>query len=302
MKSPLAHLKNQDQVLGKARVLIEALPWLQRYSDKVVVIKYGGNAMVDEKLKAAFADDIVFMRQCGILPVVVHGGGPQINKMLKRLDIHSEFRGGLRVTSTEAMQVVRMVLVGQVGRQLVNLINRHGPLAVGMSGEDAAMLVAEPKTIEVDGDSVDLGRVGDVVEVNPKGILNLVQAGQIPVIATVAPDTNGDVYNVNADTAAAAIAVALGAERLVMLTDVAGLYSDWPNTDSFIQRIYADDLEKILPNLTSGMRPKMEACLRAVRGGVPRATILDGRVEHSLLLEVFTSEGFGTMVWKKEDD
>lgn len=302
MNAPMPHIENQNWVLSKARVLIEALPWLQRYSDKIVVIKYGGNAMVDEKLKEAFADDIVFMRQCGILPVVVHGGGPQINEMLKRLDIHSEFRGGLRVTSTEAMQVVRMVLVGQVGRQLVNLINRHGPLAVGMSGEDASMLIAEPKTIELDGDTVDLGRVGEIVEVNPQGILNLVHAGQIPVVATVAPDVGGHVYNVNADTAAAAIAVALGAERLVMLTDVAGLYADWPNTNSFVHRIYDDDLEKLLPDLASGMRPKMEACLRAVRGGVPRATILDGRVEHSLLLEVFTSEGFGTMVWKREDD
>ena len=302
MNAPMPHIENQNRVLSKARVLIEALPWLQRYSGKIVVIKYGGNAMVDEKLKEAFADDIVFMRQCGILPVVVHGGGPQINEMLNRVDIHSEFRGGLRVTSTEAMQVVRMVLVGQVGRQLVNLINRHGPLAVGMSGEDASMLIAEPKTIELDGDTVDLGRVGEIVEVNPQGIFNLVNAGQIPVVATVAPDVDGNVYNVNADTAAAAIAVALGAERLVMLTDVAGLYADWPNTNSFVHRIYDDDLEKLLPDLESGMRPKMEACLRAVRGGGPRATILDGRVEHSLLLEVFTSEGFGTMVWKREDD
>ena len=280
----------------KAQILIEALPWLQRYSGKVVVIKYGGNAMIDEELKQAFADDIVFLRQCGLLPVVVHGGGPQINDMLTRLGIESEFRGGLRVTSKEAIQVVRMVLVGQVGRELVNLLNQHGPLAVGMSGEAASLFTAVPKTVEVDGENVALGRVGDIAQVNPEAVQRLLEAGQIPVVATVAPDQSGAVYNVNADTAAAALAVALGAERLVMLTDVAGLYAVWPNEDSLVRQISANDLVDLLPTLESGMRPKMEACLRATNGGVQAATVLDGRVAHSLLLEIFTNEGVGTMV------
>ncbi|MDO4717697.1 MAG: acetylglutamate kinase [Propionibacteriaceae bacterium] len=287
---------DQDALVSKAGVLIEALPWLARYAGKTVVIKYGGNAMTDEDLKKAFAEDIVFLRRCGVKPVVVHGGGPQISDMLGRLDITSEFRGGLRVTTPEAMDVVRMVLVGQVGRELVGLVNSHGPFAVGMSGEDGGLLTARRKGISLNGSDVDLGLVGDVERVYPDAVVDLIEAGRIPVIATVAPDADGQVHNVNADTAAAALAVALGAERLVMLTDVAGLYADWPNQDSLIAQLSADELRALLPRLESGMVPKMEACLRAVDGGVPRATVIDGRVPHCLLLEVFTDDGVGTMV------
>ncbi|MCU7729008.1 acetylglutamate kinase [Actinoplanes sp. KI2] len=280
----------------KAEVLIEALPWLERFHGATVVIKYGGNAMINPELQAAFAADIVFMRYVGIKPVVVHGGGPQISKMLDRLGIESEFRGGLRVTSPEAMDVVRMVLTGQVGRELVGLINQHGPFAVGLSGEDAKLFTAVRRTAFVDGSAVDIGQVGDVDRVDTSAVDDLIAAGRIPVIATVAPDISGILHNVNADTAAAALAEALGARKLVILTDVPGLYTDWPDTSSLTTRIDADALEKLLPGLESGMVPKMEACLRAVRGGVPAAHVVDGRVAHSTLLEVFTSEGIGTMV------
>ncbi|MGV8910624.1 MAG: acetylglutamate kinase [Propionicimonas sp.] len=281
---------------SKAAILIEALPWLERYVGKVMVIKYGGNAMIDDALKAAFAQDIVFLRMVGVKPVVVHGGGPQISAMLQRLGIASEFRGGLRVTTPEAMDVVRMVLMGQVNRELVGLLNAHGPLAVGLSGEDAGLLTAERKGIQLDGKEVDLGLVGEVTEVRPEAVLDLINAGRIPVVATVAPDEDGLVHNVNADTAAGAIAAALGAERLIVLTDVAGLYADWPNSTEVIREIHAADLAALLPSLAAGMIPKMEACLTAVEAGVPKATVIDGRVPHSLLLEIFTDEGIGTMV------
>lgn len=283
-------------LVEKASILTEALPWLETYAGKIVVIKYGGNAMVDDELKRAFATDIVFMKRCGVHPVVVHGGGPQISQMLKRLNITSEFRGGLRVTSPEAMEVVRMVLVGQVGRELVGLINRHSSLAVGMSGEDGGLFVAERRGTVIDGEEVDLGLVGDVVAVNTEAIEGLIGAGRIPVVASIAPDIHGAVHNVNADTAAAALAVALGAERLVVLTDVEGLYADWPNSDSIIKELSASELRELMPTLESGMIPKMEACLRAVEGGLTRATVTDGRVPHALLLEIFTNAGIGTMV------
>jgi len=286
----------------KAEVLIEALPWLQRFAGALVVVKYGGNAMIDEDLKRAFAEDMVFLRQVGLKPGVVHGGGPQINAMLDRLGIESEFRGGLRVTTPEAMDVVRMVLVGQVGRELVGLINAHGPYAVGLSGEDAHLFTAERRSLDVDGELVDLGLVGDVVTVNPAAVQDIVAAGRIPVVSTVAPDLDGVVHNVNADTAAAALAVALKAQKLVVLTDVEGLYKNWPDRDSLVTRIQADELEAVLPGLASGMVPKMEACLRAVRGGVPSAHVIDGRFAHSVLLEVFTSKGVGTMVLPDEGD
>ena len=287
---------DESTLIAKAGVLIEALPWLMDYAGKIMVIKYGGNAMIDDELKCAFAQDIVFLRQCGVKPVVVHGGGPQISSMLKRLDIRSEFRGGLRVTTPEAMDVVRMVLVGQVGRELVNLINRYAPFAVGLSGEDAGLFTAEPKTIQLDGEDIDLGQVGDVATVNPDAVIDLIDAGRVPVVATVAPGPGDLVYNVNADTAAAALATALGADRLVMLTDVAGLYADWPDSQSVIKEIDSTELRQLMPTLESGMRPKMEACLRAVESGVERATIIDGRIKHALLLEIFTDEGMGTMV------
>jgi acetylglutamate kinase len=285
---------------AKAAVLAEALPWLERFHGATVVVKYGGNAMTDEALKAGFAEDIVFLRLAGLRPVVVHGGGPQISSMLGRLGVPSEFKGGLRVTTPEVMDVVGMVLVGQVQRELVGLINEHGPYAVGMSGEDAHLFTAERRTATVDGEAVDIGQVGDVVEVRPDFVTRLLDDGFIPVVSTVARDTEGVSHNVNADTAAAALAVALGAEKLVVLTDVEGLYADWPNKDSVIRTIGSDRLRAMLPGLESGMVPKMEACLRAVDGGVPRATVIDGRVEHSVLLEVFTDSGIGTMVLADE--
>jgi len=292
-----------DQVLrtkkpdpAKARTLAAALPWLKRYHGKTIVVKYGGNAMTDDALKVAFAEDIAFLRFAGFHPVVVHGGGPQISAMLDKLGIESEFRGGLRVTTPEAMDVVRMVLVGKVQRELVGLINSHGPLAVGLSGEDAGLFTAEPTNTMVDGEEVDLGLVGEVSSVRPEAVRDLVDAGRIPVISSVAPDADGLVHNVNADTAAAALAVALGADKLLVLTDVEGLYRDWPDSDDVIQEISPETLADLMPSLASGMVPKMEACLNAVQGGVARATVVDGREPHAVLLELFTDEGVGTQV------
>jgi acetylglutamate kinase len=285
----------------KAGVLIEALPWLQRFHGATVVVKYGGNAMIDDGLKAAFAEDMVFLRLAGLRPVVVHGGGPQITAMLKRLGVEGEFKGGLRVTTPETMDIVRMVLTGQVSRELVGLINAHGPYAVGISGEDARLFTAERKQATVDGEQVDIGLVGEVAEVNPDAVLDIVNAGRIPVVSTVAPDVEGVVHNVNADTAAGALAAALGAEKLVVLTDVEGLYANWPDRSSLIDRIRVDHLEPMLPTLASGMIPKMEACVRAIRGGVRRAHVIDGRLAHSVLLEVFTSRGIGTMVFPETE-
>jgi len=287
----------------KAEVLIQALPWLQKFAGALVVVKYGGNAMIDEDLKKAFAQDMVFLHQVGLRPVVVHGGGPQINAMLDRLGIASEFRGGLRVTTPEAMDVVRMVLTGQVSRELVGLLNAHGPHAVGLSGEDGGLFQARRRTAVVDGVEHDVGQVGDVVHVNPGAVQDLLDAGRIPVVSTVAPDIDDptQVLNVNADTAAAALAVALGARKLIVLTDVEGLYLNWPDKGSLVRRLRASALAEVLPTLDSGMRPKMEACWRAVEGGVGRAHVIDGRAPHSILVEVFTSDGIGTMVFPDEE-
>lgn len=281
---------------AKARTLAGALPWLKQYHGKIVVVKYGGNAMTDDRLKRAFAEDVAFLRFAGFKPVVVHGGGPQISQMLDKLGIESEFRGGLRVTTPEAMDVVRMVLVGQVQRELVGLINEHGPLAVGCSGEDAGLFTAEPTNTIVDGEEVDLGLVGEVARVRPESVLDLIEAGRIPVVSSVAPDVEGRVHNVNADSAAASLAVALKAEKLLVLTDVEGLFLDWPDSDDVIGEISPEALAEIIPTLASGMIPKMAACLQAVQNGVPRATVVDGREEHAVLLELFTKEGVGTQV------
>lgn len=286
---------------AKALVLAEALPWLNRFAGATVVIKYGGNAMIDRSLQEAFAADVVFLRLAGMRPVVVHGGGPQINEMLAKLGIESEFIGGLRKTTPEIMDVVGMVLVGQVQRELVALVNEHGPFAVGVSGEDAHLFVAEKRTALVDGQQVDIGQVGDVVEVNTDLVETLLDDGLIPVVSTVARDAHGTMMNVNADTAAAALAEAIGADKFVVLTDVEGLYRDWPHSTDVISRISTAELSELLPSLASGMVPKMEACLRAVQGGVPRAHVIDGRVPHSLLVEVFTDEGVGTMVVDTDD-
>jgi acetylglutamate kinase len=284
------------QATDKAATLAEALPWLMAYHGRIIVVKYGGNAMTDEALKRAFAQDIAFLRYAGFKPVVVHGGGPQISAMLERLGIESEFRGGLRVTTEEAMDVVRMVLVGKVQRELVGLVNEHGPLAVGLSGEDAGLFTATRTNTVVDGETVDLGLVGEVAHVRPEAVLDLVEAGRVPVISSVAPDVDGVVHNVNADTAAAALAVALGAEKLLVLTDVEGLYRDWPHSDDVIGEISPEALAELMPTLSSGMVPKMSACLHAVTSGVPRATVVDGREPHAVLLEIFTAEGVGTQV------
>jgi acetylglutamate kinase len=289
-------MRTREQALARAATLVDALPWLERFHGKVVVVKYGGNAMTSPELQSAFAEDIVFLRYAGLRPVVVHGGGPQITEHLTRLGIKSEFRGGLRVTTPESISIVRMVLTGQVNAEIVNAINDHGSFAVGLSGEDAGLLTAERRPAIVDGEPVDIGQVGDVVDVEPSAVNALLDAGRIPVIATVARGLDGLTYNVNADTAAAAIAVGLAAEKLIVLTDVEGLYADWPASNEVISEIDTEQLAALLPGLASGMVPKMEACLRAVQGGVSRAHVLDGRVPHALLLEIFTSEGIGTMV------
>jgi acetylglutamate kinase len=286
--------------LAKAATLIEALPWLNRFHGETVVIKFGGNAMVSEELRQAFAEDIVFLRYAGLRPVVVHGGGPQIDAQLTRLGVPTSFAAGLRVTTPETMDVVRMVLTGQVNRDVVGLINRHGPFAVGLSGEDANLLTASRKGVLVDGEVVDIGLVGQIDTVDPGTLSALLGNGRVPVISPVARGRDGEVYNINADTAAAAIAVALGAAKLVVLTDVEGLYADWDGAaggpGDLISELTAGELATLLPGLSSGMIPKMEACLQAVRGGVPRAHVLDGRLPHAILLEIFTDSGIGTMV------
>ena len=281
----------------KAEVLAEALPWLKQLHGKIVVIKYGGNAMTDETLRAAFAADMAFLRNCGIHPVVVHGGGPQITAMLRRLGIDKgDFKGGFRVTTPEVLDVARMVLFGQVGRELVNLINTHGPYAVGLTGEDAQLFTAVRRSVTVDGVATDIGLVGDVDRVNTAAVLDLIAARRIPVVSTLAPDVEGVVHNINADTAAAALAEALGAEKLLMLTDVEGLYTSWPDRDSLVSEIDTATLAQLLPTLEAGMIPKVEACLRAVTAGVPSAHVIDGRVKHCVLVELFTDAGTGTKV------
>lgn len=306
-KNPLARLDAaREDARAKSEVLIEALPWMQRFRGAIVVVKYGGNAMIDDDLKRAFAADMVFMRHAGLHPVVVHGGGPQISTMLGRLGVDSEFRGGLRVTTGETMDIVRMVLVGQVGRELVGLINQHGPYALGMSGEDARLFTATRRGTVVDGEDVDLGHVGEIVGVDPSAIRDVLAAGRIPVVSSIAPEIDGtgeptgDVLNVNADTAAGALAAGLDAEKLVVLTDVEGLYRAWPDRASLIPEITASELRSMLPGLTAGMIPKAEALLSAVDAGVRTAAMIDGRIEHAALLEVFTTRGVGTMI--RRDD
>ncbi|HVV76647.1 MAG TPA: acetylglutamate kinase [Mycobacteriales bacterium] len=279
-----------------AAALVEALPWLEQFHGRTVVVKYGGNAMTEEPLREAFAEDVVFLRYAGVKVVVVHGGGPQINAHLDRLGIEQKFTGGLRVTTPETMDVVRMVLVGQVQREIIGLINAHGPFAVGLSGEDGRLMTASRRPALVEGEEVDIGLVGDVNHVEPGVVEGLLADGRIPVIASVSGGENGEVYNVNADTAAAAVAVALKAEKAVFLTDVEGLYADWPASTEVISKLKADELAKMLPTLSEGMIPKMEACLRSVQGGVGAAHVLDGRVPHALLLELLTDSGVGTMV------
>jgi len=290
--------EQQDQTIAaiKAETLIESLPWLQKFHGQVVVVKFGGNAMVDAELQKAFAQDMAYLRWVGIRPVVVHGGGPQISARLAELGIESEFRGGFRVTTNQTISVVRDVLREQISAQLAALIEGSGAETTIMSGEDANLFRAEKTNLETEEGPVDIGLVGEVTQVNPRIVLEALEAGRIPVVSTVAPTTGGELLNVNADLAAAALAVALGAEKLMVLTDVPGLYSDWPNRDSLVSEITAAELELLLPNLESGMIPKMQSCLKAVQGGVPTAHVIDGRTPHSILLEIFTVTGVGTIV------
>ena len=285
------------EALRKAATLTEALPWMRRFQGSIFVIKLGGNAMGDGELMQSFADDMVFLSTVGVKPVVVHGGGPHITQALEAKGIPSEFRGGYRVTSTAAIPVVRDVLRNTISADVAERINRHSDLAVVLSGEDENLFVASKRGALVDGAMVDLGYVGDVVQVNPDVIHDLLDAGKIPVVSSVAPGDDGtSLLNVNADSAAAALAIAVGAEKMVLLTDVQGLYRHWPDTDSLISSLSATELEGLLPGLESGMIPKMAACLDAVRGGVAKAAIIDGRLAHSVLLEAFTAEGIGTEV------
>jgi acetylglutamate kinase len=292
----VTHDARQAAATAKAHTLIEALPWLDRFHGEIVVIKYGGHAMTDDELRAGFAQDLVFLRYAGLRPVVVHGGGPQVTGFLDRLGIESTFTAGLRVTTPETIDVVRMVLAGKVNKDIVGLVNRYRPFAIGLSGEDANLFTAQRKVVIVDGETVDIGLVGDIVATDPGVVRALIDDGRIPVVSSVARGEAGETYNVNADTAAAALAVALGAVKLVVLTDVAGLYRDWPASTEVISQLTAHELGELLPFLSAGMIPKMEACLTAVRGGVPQAHVLDGRLKHAVLLEIFTDSGIGTMV------
>jgi acetylglutamate kinase len=288
----------QDSALAriKAETLIESLPWLQDFHGKVVVVKFGGNAMVDEQLAKAFAEDMAYLRFVGIKPVVVHGGGPQITARLAELGIETEFRSGLRVTTSEVIDVVKDVLRNQISSGLAALVQEAGAKALVLSGEDSNLFRAEKTTLDQGGNALNVGLVGEVTGVNPRVVLEALATGVVPIISTVAPGADGQLLNVNADLAAASLAVALGAEKLLILTDVAGLYSNWPNKDSLISEIRASELAELLPQLESGMIPKMQACLNALAGGVPRAHIIDGRTPHSILLEIFTSSGVGTLV------
>jgi len=289
---------NPDQNLAqiKAETLIESLDWLREFHGRIVVVKFGGNAMVDESLQLAFAQDMAYLRFVGIRPVVVHGGGPQITARLKELGIESEFRHGFRYTDEATIGVVRDVLRNQVSAKLASLIEDSGASTVVLSGEDDNLFRAEKVTAHTPEGEVDLGLVGEVRTVNPRSVLAALDQGKVPVISTVAPTVMGELLNVNADLAAASLAVALGAEKLLVLTDVAGLYADWPNQDSLVSEISAAELRTLLPSLESGMIPKMQACLAAIEGGVPKAHIIDGRQPHSILLEIFTQAGVGTQV------
>ncbi|MDQ4132608.1 MAG: acetylglutamate kinase [Actinomycetota bacterium] len=277
----------------KASTLVEALPYIRRFRGKVVVVKYGGAAMTDPALAALFAEDIVLMHSVGMRPVVVHGGGPQIGQLMQRLGKQPEFHEGLRVTDAETLDIVRMVLVGKVNRDVVSAVNVHGPLAVGVSGEDATLITASAR-------SVELGFVGDVVSVNPSILERLLAEELIPVVATIGTDSEGQAYNINADTAAAAVAAALHAEKLVYLTDVPGLLADPGDPRTLLPRVKVAQLDGLLAqgSLSGGMIPKVSSCLQALKGGVRYAHILDGRVGHVMLLEIFTREGIGTMVTK----
>jgi acetylglutamate kinase len=279
--------------MTQAEVLIQALPYIKQYAGKTIVVKYGGAAMLDESLKAAVMQDIVLMRYVGINPVVVHGGGPEISEAMQRMGKEPQFVGGLRVTDAETMEIVEMVLAGKTNKGIVAHLNQQGAMAVGLSGKDGNLIVAERETTKG-----DIGFVGRVTQINPALLHTLAGAGYIPVISTVAIGKNGESYNVNADTVAGELAAALGAVRLVMMTDVEGIYQDFADKDSLVKEMSAKDARQLITDghVDRGMIPKVEACVIAVNGGVERATIIDGRLPHSLLIELFTHEGIGTMI------
>jgi acetylglutamate kinase len=289
---------NTDQALArlKAETLIESLDWLREFHGRIVVVKFGGNAMVDEQLQLAFAQDMAYLRFVGIKPVVVHGGGPQITARLAEIGIESEFRAGMRYTDEKTMSVVRDVLRNQISKNLANLIEESGAQTVVLSGEDDSLFRAVKVKGQTSEGEVDLGLVGEVKTVNPRAVLQALDQGKVPVISSVAPSNSGQLLNVNADLAASALAIALGADKLMVLTDVPGLYANWPEIDSLLSEISVEELTELMPRLESGMIPKMQACLRAVQGGVPKAHIIDGRQPHSILLEIFTKAGVGTQV------
>ncbi len=283
-----------EKAMEKARILMEALPFIKEYYGRTVVIKFGGNAMVDEELKASFASDIVLMRYVGIKPVIVHGGGPQITEFMDRLSMEVRFVDGHRVTDAAAMEVVKMVLVGKINKEIVSLINGHGDLSVGLSGEDGRMLMVRKK--EARGE--DLGFVGEVMGVNPRVLERLTQEGFIPVVASIGVDAEGRSYNVNADHAAGALAVALRADKLIYLTDVDGIYRDLGDPSTLISELNMTQAHELIEagSMSRGMLPKLRSCLEALRGGVKRAHIVNGTVRHALLLEIYTPEGIGTML------
>ena len=291
----------QQEALKKASVLAEALPWLIKFQESVVVIKFGGNAMTNPMLSKQFAEDVVFLKLAGLKPIVVHGGGPQISKKLDEAGIKSEFKSGYRVTTEQSIQIVRDVLVNDIQKELIANINENARLGVGMSGDENSLLLVEKFYVENGNEKIDIGLVGDVKKVDVKQIIDVLESGQIPVISTLGVGIDQKTYNVNADTAAAAIASAIKAQKIVILTDVVGLMEKYPDEKSLIATIDLNSLRKLMPSLDEGMKPKMQACLDAITSGVSRAHVIDGREAHALLVEVFTDSGTGTMVIESMD-
>ena len=285
----------QKEALAKAEVLSQALPWLLKYQGATIVIKFGGNAMVDNELINSFAEDVTFLKLAGINPIIVHGGGPQISQALKKAGIETKFVKGLRVTDEKSIGIIKSVLVNEIQVQLTKSLNSIYDFAVGISGDEKGVLQGK-KINQIDGEKVDLGLVGEITSVKTDPIREIIAGGKIPVISTLAIGDNHELLNINADLAASSIAIALGARKLIILTDVIGLMSDFPNPESLISQITTLELTKLIPNLDEGMKPKMQAALLAVEKGVPRAHVIDGRIAHGLLVEIFTDLGAGTMV------
>lgn len=291
--------------LEKAGILVEALPYIKKFSGKTVVIKYGGNAMINDTLKEAVIMDVILMKFVGIHPVIVHGGGPEINSMLQRVGLKSTFVQGLRVTDADTMEIVEMVLAGKVNKEIVALIHRFGGRAVGLSGKDGGLITAKKRFEMIKNESdervpTDIGFVGDVVRINPEIVRGLVDQGYIPVVSPIGAGEKGEAYNINADTVAGELAEALEADKLVLLTDVEGILRDPKDSSSLISSLHIDDVECLIEQgvIGGGMIPKVQCCVQALQGGVGTTHIIDGRIPHSLLLEVFTDKGIGTMVVK----